>query len=70
MRYVPAWFPGMGLKRHALRTRKVVDEVIEKPFQEAKSRKVGCQLCIQLVGELMLTRDCRRIDILHGFGPA
>lgn len=44
MCYVPAWLPGMGLKRHALKTRKVVDRVIEEPFQEAKSRIVTYQL--------------------------
>lgn len=41
VRYVPAWFPGMGLKRHALKTREVVDQVIEGPFSEAKNRKVS-----------------------------
>ena len=41
VRYVPAWFPGMGLKRHALKTREVVDQVIEGPFSETKNRKVS-----------------------------
>lgn len=31
----------MGLKRHALKTREVVDQVIEGPFSEAKNRKVS-----------------------------
>lgn len=40
VRYVPAWFPGMYLKRHALKAREAVDQVIEDPFKEAKERKV------------------------------
>ncbi|KAF7358497.1 hypothetical protein MVEN_00900400 [Mycena venus] len=36
LKYVPSWFPGAGFKRKAKEWRKVVHEVLEKPFQETK----------------------------------
>ncbi|KAH8114914.1 cytochrome P450 [Phellopilus nigrolimitatus] len=39
LRHVPAWLPGMSLKRRALETRKAVDEVTNKPFNEVRTKK-------------------------------
>ncbi|KAI5121128.1 hypothetical protein M0805_002800 [Coniferiporia weirii] len=39
LRYVPAWLPGMGLKRHALATSKFAREVFDSPYNDAKLRK-------------------------------
>ncbi|KAF7368174.1 Cytochrome P450 [Mycena venus] len=36
LKYVPSWFPGTGFKRKAKEWRKVVREVLEKPFHETK----------------------------------
>ncbi|KAJ6484172.1 cytochrome P450 [Mycena sanguinolenta] len=36
LKYVPSWFPGAGFKRKAKEWRKVVREVLEKPFHETK----------------------------------
>ncbi|KAJ7257102.1 cytochrome P450 [Mycena rebaudengoi] len=36
MKYLPSWFPGAGFKRKAKEWRKVVREVLEKPFHETK----------------------------------
>ncbi|KAH8116039.1 cytochrome P450 [Phellopilus nigrolimitatus] len=39
LRHVPAWIPGMGLKRLALETRKLTEEVQNKPYNEVKAKR-------------------------------
>lgn len=41
VRYIPAWFPGAKFKRHALRTRKLVNESMSKPFDFVKRSRVS-----------------------------
>ncbi|KAH8116038.1 cytochrome P450 [Phellopilus nigrolimitatus] len=41
LRHVPAWLPGMTLKRHALKARKVNDEALNVPYNEIKSKKAA-----------------------------
>ncbi|KAJ7113941.1 cytochrome P450 [Mycena epipterygia] len=36
LQYVPSWFPGADFKRKAKKWRKVMREVVERPFKEAK----------------------------------
>lgn len=60
----------MGLKRHALKTRKVIDQIIEKPFQEAKLKKVDFQ-CLSLWTACLNAiafKDRWRVNLLHGRG--
>ncbi|THH08829.1 hypothetical protein EW145_g2435 [Phellinidium pouzarii] len=39
LRHLPTWFPGMGLKRHALSTAELVGEVMEMPLREIKEKR-------------------------------
>ncbi|KAH8116040.1 cytochrome P450 [Phellopilus nigrolimitatus] len=39
LRHVPAWLPGMGLKRLALETRKLTEEVHNKPYNVVKDNR-------------------------------
>lgn len=41
VRFVPAWFPGMGVKRLALATAKNVAEVMEMPLRELREKRVS-----------------------------
>ncbi|KAL5521414.1 hypothetical protein ACEPAG_9340 [Sanghuangporus baumii] len=41
LRFVPAWVPGMGLKRKALEARDAVRTAFSLPFEEAKSKKAS-----------------------------
>ncbi|KAJ7146683.1 cytochrome P450 [Mycena epipterygia] len=36
LQYVPSWFPGANFKRKAEKWRKVMRELLERPFKEAK----------------------------------
>lgn len=40
VRYLPAWMPGMGLKRFALKTKELVDTLISDPVDELKAKRV------------------------------
>ncbi|KAF7333787.1 Cytochrome P450 [Mycena venus] len=44
LKYVPSWFPGTGFKRKAKEWRKIVREVLEKPFHETKRNIPLCML--------------------------
>lgn len=39
VRHVPEWLPFMGLKRHALATRALVQEVMQMPLSEIKEKR-------------------------------
>ncbi|KAH8116037.1 cytochrome P450 [Phellopilus nigrolimitatus] len=41
LRHIPAWLPGMNLKRHALETRKLVDQASNVPYDEIRAKKVA-----------------------------
>ncbi|KAI5122653.1 hypothetical protein M0805_007915 [Coniferiporia weirii] len=41
LRFLPAWLPGMGLKRHALATAELVGEVMEMPLREIKEKRAA-----------------------------
>ncbi|KAJ7252453.1 cytochrome P450 [Mycena rebaudengoi] len=36
LKYVPAWFIGAGFKRHARESKKLIDKMVQLPFQAAK----------------------------------
>jgi len=40
LKYVPVWAPGAGFKRHALATRKKVQQMYESPFQTVREKMV------------------------------
>ena len=40
VRYIPSWFPGAGFKRHALETRKHIDDILNVPYDFVKQRRV------------------------------
>ncbi|KAH8116042.1 cytochrome P450 [Phellopilus nigrolimitatus] len=39
LRHMPAWLPGMQVKRHAQKARKLNDEALNVPYDEVKARK-------------------------------
>lgn len=42
LKYIPAWFPGAGFKRHAAEWKKLVDDMFEIPYRESmKSLQEG-----------------------------
>lgn len=42
VKYVPAWFPGAGFKRFAMKAKKTFDKLADLPFQHVKeSFQVG-----------------------------
>lgn len=41
VKYIPSWFPGAGFKRYAAETRVVVDECLNRPFDEVKKHMVS-----------------------------
>ena len=40
-RYIPAWFPGMGIKKRALSTQQFVDKVLQFPYSEIKTKRAS-----------------------------
>ena len=40
VRHLPTWFPGAGFKREALSAKRMVDEMMDWPFDEVRKRKV------------------------------
>ncbi|THH01886.1 hypothetical protein EW145_g6841 [Phellinidium pouzarii] len=41
LRHLPTWLPGMGLKRHALKTAELVGEVMEMPLREIQEKRAA-----------------------------
>lgn len=37
---MPAWVPGAGFKRHALKTKKLVRELLDRPFNSVRQQMV------------------------------
>ena len=44
LQYLPAWFPGAGWKRQAMKWRVIVDEMFEGPHEELKRALVRAAL--------------------------
>ncbi|THH08835.1 hypothetical protein EW145_g2441 [Phellinidium pouzarii] len=53
LRHIPAWVPGMGLKRLALEIRQVVDKVMVVPFSEVKEEKASGTARPSIVANLL-----------------
>ncbi|EJD04755.1 cytochrome P450 [Fomitiporia mediterranea MF3/22] len=43
LRHLPEWLPGMGLKRHSLKTAELVAEVMRMPLRELKEKRAAGQ---------------------------
>ena len=48
VRHIPSWMPGAGFKRHALKTRKAVQEMINVPYEMVKKAKVGVPVLLHM----------------------
>ncbi|KAI5121129.1 hypothetical protein M0805_002801 [Coniferiporia weirii] len=53
LRHIPTWFPGTGLKKHALATSKFFREVIDRPYDEAKLKKATGKAPRSVVANLL-----------------
>ena len=40
VRYIPEWLPGAGFKRHALKARNLINDMIDMPFEFVKRNRV------------------------------
>lgn len=40
VKYLPSWMPGAGFKRHALKTKKAVQVMFNKPFEMVTKQRV------------------------------
>ncbi|KAJ7861095.1 hypothetical protein B0H14DRAFT_2350321 [Mycena olivaceomarginata] len=41
LQYIPTWFPGAGFKREAQEWRKITQQSVALPFEEAKRKMVS-----------------------------
>ena len=44
VRFVPAWMPGAGFKRHALKVRQIIREASYRPYEATKAAVVSDSL--------------------------
>jgi hypothetical protein len=69
LKYVPSWFPGAGFKRNAKEWRKVVREVLEKPFHETK-RNIVREILLKSIQCLIFRSDHGNgTTFIHVFEP-
>ncbi|KAL5532017.1 hypothetical protein ACEPAF_5581 [Sanghuangporus sanghuang] len=53
LRHVPAWVPGMGLKRKALEIRELMQIVFTSPFEDVKSQKAAGTATLSVLYRLL-----------------
>ncbi|EJD05103.1 cytochrome P450 [Fomitiporia mediterranea MF3/22] len=51
--YLPAWLPGMGLKRLIIKTREVIEQVMNIPLKELQSKRVAGSAPKCIVSDLL-----------------
>lgn len=65
MRYLPEWFPGAGFKRKAFAARKIIQELLDTPYEMVKRAMV---IIATLIVFRLLTRMSGRwcgTPVLH-----